>query len=280
MLLIVVNSITFSHRAKYIWAVFSINKCNHHNLRWLCLTLNLTFVWSSETCTCDNYTPEMGQLFSFFHSTALCQNCDVRRLHTICSAWMRYSLFAAVATKSCVILDFISDLCTVTLTITKAVLWLFIGTDTFTGKCPECLSSGRNPVWGLHSDFHLFAVSFYHDRSYSFLFHLFHSFPSTSTATSPSPFPSGPFPYPPFTACKHLSQSLLTFPSLYFELFTYLLCSVPSPLHNELLLSSFLSVLPVIFSPLPKALERKFNMSLFGISKNSIQLPALFAPRH
>lgn len=123
MLLIVVNSITFSHRAKYIWAAKLINVIIITSDD-LCLILNLTFVRSSETCTCDSYNPETGQLF--FHSTALCQNCDVRRLHTICSAWMRYSLFAAVATKSCVILNFISDLCTVTLTITKAGLWLWL----------------------------------------------------------------------------------------------------------------------------------------------------------
>lgn len=91
----------------------------------------------------------------FFHSTALCQNCDVCRLHTICSAWMRYSLFAAVATKSCVILNFISDLCTVTLSITKAGLWLWLvnaqsasllveiqfGAYIVTFICSACLST-------------------------------------------------------------------------------------------------------------------------------------------
>lgn len=59
-------------------------------------------------------------------------------------------------------------------------------------------------------------------------------------------------------------------------------CLLLSLLLHILLLSTPLSILPchACSMPLPMAFQRKFNIGLFGVSKNSIPLPALFAPQH
>lgn len=69
------------------------------------------------------------------------------------------------------------------------------------------------------------------------------------------------------------NHCLLRSPSV---LFLFLFCSSNGSF-SRLSLFALPSTAPSIL-PLPVAFQRKFNMGLFGVSRNSIQLPALFAP--
>lgn len=93
---------------------------------------------------------------------------------------------------------------------------------TMTGKCPECLSSGRNPVWGLHSDFHLFGVSFYHDfLLILFFFTFFTASPLHPLWPCTLHFPLDLFPILP-------SQPANIFLSLFSPSHLYILSSLPT----------------------------------------------------